>query len=159
MIGGEILKSVRKSRDFICGDDPVYQLQLQGLLSSGPWVSISSSSLNKLGDWMRKIFAIGMLLIASACSNVNHFDAGIRGYEYVDSEMIGKRTYEVFRSEKRPDFYWAAIRQDHLCCVSDPIYFVNNVKAIKAVTGCEIDQTFVIHQGLYTEARVICPAE
>ena len=108
---------------------------------------------------MRKVFLLGLLMMVTACTSANHLDAAIMSYEYVGNQKFGDRTYEVFRSKKQPDFYRAAILQDFFCCTADPIYFVNNVKAIEAVTGCEIDNTFITHTGLVSQARVICPVE
>jgi hypothetical protein len=108
------------------------------------------------------LLGIGLVLWVTAlsgCSSVNHLDAAVMGYEYVDSRVIGDETYEVFQSEKQSDFYRAAIIQEGFCCVIDPRRWVNNVKVIEEVTQCKVDSNFVNHSGLLTEARVVCPSD
>lgn len=53
------------------------------------------------------LLGIGLMLWVTAlsgCSSVNHLDAAIMGYEYVDSRVIGDETYEVFQSKNRVIF-------------------------------------------------------
>jgi hypothetical protein len=138
-----------------------YHTLSKSLLTSGREMNrVAKTLLNVMR--IEVLLGIGLVLWVTAlsgCSSVNHLDAAVMGYEYVDSRVIGDEPYEVFQSEKQSDFYRAAIIQEGFCCVIDPRRWVNNVKVIEEVTQCKVDSNFVNHSGLLTEARVVCPSD
>ena len=124
--------------------------------------------VNRLSQTILKVMrlevllAIGLIIWVtsmSGCSSVNHLDAAVFGYKYVDKRVIAEETYEVFQSEKQSDFFRAAVVQEGFCCSANPRRWVNNVTAIEGITQCKVDPNFVRHAGLMTEARVACPVE
>jgi len=70
--------------------------------------------VNRLSQTILKVMRLEVLLAIglivwvtsmSGCSSVNHLDAAVFGYKYVDKRVIAEETYEVFQSEKQSDFY------------------------------------------------------
>lgn len=105
------------------------------------------------------LLGVGLVLwltALSGCSTANHIDAALLGFEYVDSVDIDGNTYEVFRSEKQPNYFRAAMIMEGFCCTYDPQQYINNLHAIEAVSNCSVDAKIITHKGMTSEALVNC---
>lgn len=105
------------------------------------------------------LLGIGLVLwltALSGCSTANHIDAALLGFECVDSVDIDGNTYEVFRSEKRRNYFRAAMVMEGFCCTYDPQQYLDNLHAIEAVSSCSVDAKTLTHKGMTTEAFVEC---
>ena len=97
------------------------------------------------------LLGVGLLICLtsmSGCSTANHIDAALLGFEYVDSVDIDGNTYEVFRSEKQPNYFRAAMVMEGFCCTYDPQQYIHNLHAIEAVSNCSVDAKIVTHKGM-----------
>ena len=103
---------------------------------------------------MKKLALIPLLRLMPLACSTSEMMAG-PNFQYFKTTIIEDTSFAVYRHDKREN-YWAAARASILCCVEDPRNFQLNIIAIEAVSGCDVDDTFVTHKGVLTKAFVIC---